>query len=103
MTAVPIETSAERTGLIGSHNEIPIITAVPAILARMARLNVGTIPILNRNLRMRSIITSSISTEKAMVTAAAIPTAPNLLTNKFPKMRNAIIVTADASNGILAF
>ena len=38
MAADPIETSAERTGLIGSHNEIPIITAAPAILARMARL-----------------------------------------------------------------
>ena len=48
-------------------------------------------------------MTSSISTENAIVTEAAIPTAPNLLTNKFPKRRNVMIVTAEASNGIFAF
>ena len=103
IAADPIETRANRTGLIGSHNDNPINTADPAILARMARLNVGTIPILKRNLRMRRIIISTISTENAIVTEAAIPIAPNLLTNKFPKMRKTMIVTAEASNGIFAF
>jgi hypothetical protein len=103
IAADPIETRANRTGLIGSHNDNPINTADPAILARIARLSVGTIPMLNRNLRLRRIMINSISTENAMVTEAAIPTAPNLLTKRFPKIRKTMIVTAEASNGIFAF
>jgi hypothetical protein len=103
IAADPIDKRADRTGLIGSQTDNPITTAVPAMLARMARLNVGTIAKVKRNLRMRRIITSTISTENAIVTEAAIPTAPNLLTNRFPKRRNVIMVTAEASNGILAF
>lgn len=103
IAADPIDIKAEITGLIGSHNDSPITTADPARLARMARLSVGTIPMLKWNLRIRRIITSTISTENAMVTEAAIPTAPNLLTNRLPKRRNVMMVTAEASNGIFAF